>query len=100
MIPKSAVKELLEGSVPENHADIERIIRMDMTEFAQYAATLDDETLQRLRGQIDVEAAQRHSTDFKSSQSLVTKSFVAGLDIQVREQVTTQEQIYAIVAAV
>ncbi len=100
LIPKSAVKELLEGSATEDQPDLERIIAMDMTEFAQYIATIDDAAVQGLREQLDAEAARRHSTDLGASQRLAVRSFIAGLDLQVRKEQVTREQLNAIVAAV
>lgn len=101
-----SVGELLEepvplGRVPDSgdRRAFEGIIAMDMTEFAQYAETLNEDALQVLRERIDAEGAQRHSTDREALQSLAIRSFIAGLDIQVRRGQTAPEQAREQVAA-
>ncbi len=80
------------------HFDL--VIAMDMTEFAQYIATLDDDTVQGLREQLDAEAARRRSTDVKALQRLAVRSFIAGLDLQVRKEQVTREQLTEIAATI
>jgi transcriptional regulator with XRE-family HTH domain len=100
--PKAAATQ---PDTPDSaHFDLERIIEMDEWEFGQYAETLDDDALQRVREQIDAEAARRPATNPQEIRRMGMQSFIAGLTLQVRKSEATREQareqVAAIVAAV